>query len=1279
MSQRSCVLLAMTVVLAMKSVLAADSAIEKFSPEALEFFEKKVRPILVSRCMECHGDQAQAKGGLRLDSREASLEGGETGPAIVPGKPQDSLLISAVNYGDVYQMPPKSKLPANEIAVLTKWVEMGAPWPPSPTKSPRVGNAFDLVGRKAAHWCWQPVQPQSVPSVKNAGWSQTDVDRFLLAKLEAKGLAPSPPTDKRTLIRRAYFTTIGLPPTPQEVDEFLKDNSPNAFEKVVDRLLGSVHFGERWARHWLDLVRYAETRGHEFEPIIPNAWQYRDYVIRAFNSDVPYDQFVSEHLAGDLLPQPRLSANGANESILGTGFWFLGEEVHSPVDIRADETDRIDNRLDVLSKTFLALTLSCARCHDHKFDALTQRDYAGLAGFALGGSYRQVAFEVIEHNRRIAEQLDELRRSSREALAKAVVAERLPVAAKLADYWNAANELAQAGMSFAEVPGNVVFADFEGDSYGAWKSEGEAFATRPPRKADNDYNAPLEGFVGQRLVNSHRNGPEGNNNAGVRDAFQGKLSSPSFRVAHDRITFLIAGGSHGGKTCVNLIVDGKVVRTATGQNSGQLRPVEWDVAEVVGKDAMIEIVDAHPGSWGHVIVDHIEFKHSEKRLPIRELTAASRESLAKVAAGKQLDVELLTRWTLAVRDALRDTKHPLHVGSHIARAHAAKTVSEGVSLPAEKVVVDYSRSDAPFFQDGISFGLRPTHVGDVRFGTRPEQPLVGLHEVAAATRDLLMPDLHLKGDRDHGGLGTWDRPGRTLRTPETTLVEPKLWYLVRGSGRAYATINSHLVIAGPLHGALLLQWDGQPHEWKWVAHNLSAYKGNRLHVEFTPKDAGEFALAMVVQSDAQPTFHINATGPAKDVAATTIDAQRVQTLAIESLQQFAAGTLLEMNRVRLVNWLLSNDALFVVKPTSNPVVEKFIAAQTDLLQRFKVESHLAPAMLDGNGVDEWVLVRGNSKAPSKIAPHRFLEAIVGSESNYGSGSGRLKLAQQFVAPNNPLTARVAVNRIWHHLFGRGLVPTVDNFGVLGEVPSHPELLDHLALQFMRDGWSQKKFIKQLMLSNAYQMASSVGGPADEVDPDNRLLHRMPIQRLEGEVIRDALLAVSGRLDRTPFGTSVPIHLTPFMEGRGRPGTSGPLDGAGRRSIYIAVRRNFLSPWMLTFDTPNPFSTVGRRTVSNVPAQALILMNDPLVLDQSKLWAQRMMSEPKSNAAQRIVRMYETAFSRPPTDAELQAALDFLDAQFVRLGLPPSAKDTAVEPWSDLAHVLVNVKEFIFVN
>ena len=406
-----------------------------FDEGSLEFFEKEVRPILVGRCFECHagGDRAP-KGGLRLDSRDAILKGGDTGPAVSLSDPATSLFLSAINYGDIYQMPPKSKLPSSELAVLTKWVLARLPWPKNSSAAVGKVKPFDLAARAAEHWCWRPVQDIGPPEVKQTDWPVSTIDRFILAKLESRGLKPASPADRRVLLRRTYFDLIGLPPTPDEVEQFVQDQEDRAFEKVVDRLLDSVHFGERWARHWLDLTRYAETRGHEFEPIIPNAWQYRDYVIRAFDADVPYNRFLTEHIAGDLI-EPRWRTSPAasppnafpvNESILGTAFWFLGEEVHSPVDVRKDETDRMDNRLDVMSKTFLGLTVACARCHDHKFDAISQRDYYALAGFAISGSYRQIRVDTFEQDRQIARQLEKLRSREHGTRSPSALAQGVP-------------------------------------------------------------------------------------------------------------------------------------------------------------------------------------------------------------------------------------------------------------------------------------------------------------------------------------------------------------------------------------------------------------------------------------------------------------------------------------------------------------------------------------------------------------------------------------------------------------------------------------------------------------------------------------------------------------------------------------------------------------------------------------------------------------------------------------------------------------------------------------
>ncbi|MDE2715380.1 MAG: DUF1553 domain-containing protein, partial [Verrucomicrobiota bacterium] len=290
------------------------------------------------------------------------------------------------------------------------------------------------------------------------------------------------------------------------------------------------------------------------------------------------------------------------------------------------------------------------------------------------------------------------------------------------------------------------------------------------------------------------------------------------------------------------------------------------------------------------------------------------------------------------------------------------------------------------------------------------------------------------------------------------------------------------------------------------------------------------------------------------------------------------------------------------------------------------------------------------------------------------GSGRITLANQIADTANPLTSRVYANRIWHHLLGRGIVPSTDNFGVLGEAPTHPELLDWLAQRLVENGWSTKKLIREIMLSRTYRMSSKPANAATEAkDPANTLLHRMRVRRLEGEAIRDAILAVSGRLDKKMYGPPVAVHLTPFMEGRGRP-RSGPVDGAGRRTIYQEVRRNFLSPMMLAFDQPFPLSTFGRRTSSNVPAQALILMNDPFVVEQSKLWAKRILSA-NANDPARIRTAYETAFGRPPNADEQKAATVFLQTQAKAHG----EKQPAEKSWSDFCHVLFNVKEFVFLN
>ena len=1158
-----------------QTAVAAESA-DQPTAEQLEFFESKVRPILVERCYECHsGDQKEPKGGLKVDSRAALLAGGETGPAVVPGNLKESLLIDAINYGDLYQMPPKSKMPEAEIAVLTRWVEQGAPWPKETSSAPAAGSTakgFDIQQRKAEHWCWQTVQNPPPPQVKNAGWAKQDLDRFILARLEKEGLSPALPADKRTLVRRAYFDLIGLPPSPAEMQGALADTSPDWFAKLIDQLLDSPHFGERWGRHWLDLVRYAESRGHEFDYNAPNAWQYRDYVIRALNADVPYDQFVTEHIAGDLLKSPRVHPTDKfNESIIGTGFWFLGEWVHSPVDIRKDETDRFDNMVDVFGKTFLGVTISCARCHDHKFDAISQKDYYALFGFLQSSGYRLARIDTMLEEQQIAARAAKLQAEGLGPIAAAEARSRQAVVARTADYLLAARELIQAGVT-------------------------------------------------------------------VKPDLQDDVSLGS-------------------------------------------------------------------------------------------LDEATRAKIAAVAEAKKLEASLLTRWLAELNLALPRKPHPLHAWAKLcalpgdqitdpqklreilASEYPSATVEQTSEDAGLQVIVDYDQSPAEHWMpDGVGLGTGPVRTGQLQLDPTAEKPSLTLADSGSACRDPLWKGLKLAPgtDPELGKFKQTLRPGLTLRTPTFELKTGKVHVQVDGHGFIYAAVDSHVMIEGPLHGHLLR--DTGPATLaavRWITLNLDAYKGHRLHLEFTPHGDSDFRVLKVVEGEkppAEPPFALPslATSAADSLTLEAI-AAAYQANLTTVLERLAADKVMASNdsasQSALARWVLQRGSLFAgsdeasvaAREEAARLVAEYCAQWRKLKESIRPESRLAMAMWDGSPENETLLIRGNPKTVGPIVPRGMLTAIDTGPMNLGSGSGRLELARSLVDERNPLTARVMANRVWHHLFGRGIVASTDNFGVLGQEPTHPELLDHLATRFREDGWSVKRLIRTIMLSSTYQQDSrassqepedrsqvAVVADAEAADPQNLLFHRQNLKRLEGEVIRDSLLAVSGRLDPTRFGPSVAVHLTPFMQGRGRP-ASGPLDGNGRRSIYLAIRRNFLNPMMLAFNTPNPATTVGKRNVSNVPAQALILMNDPLVIEQARVWAKTILASDASSAEVRIERMYQQAFARSPSSEEAAAAIAFMGQQAAEYGLSADQAKTDERVWTDLGHVLFNVKEFVFVR
>lgn len=1170
------------------------------TPEQLEFFEKKVRPLLIKHCYQCHSVNAKRlEANLLLDRRKGHLSGGDSGPAVVPGDADASLLIEAVRY-ESYEMPPKGKLPETDIKTLVRWVNMGAPWPDEavPTADDQT-DEFDLEKRKSEFWVWQPVTNPDPPQVQDAAWPINDIDRHILARLEQIGIKPAHDADRTAILRRLSFDLIGLPPTPDEIEAFLADTEEGALERVVDKLLQSPHFGERWGRHWLDLVRYAESRGHEFDNDTPNAFQYRDYVIRALNADVPYDQFVREHIAGDLLPEPRLHpTEHFNESVLGTGYWFLGEWVHSPVDIRKDEADRFDNMLDVMSKTFLGVTVACARCHDHKFDAISTADYYSLSGFLQSSDYRQVRFESMEQNRRVARQLAGVDARYQRQILELLQSEGLtpPAPTKPLD-------------------DNAIVVDYAYTPQSQFLQDGFIFG-QSPRRAGQAYLLSNSGSVEVATFGAAVNDPIW---SGLESVTEGSvhnrstlaqlpksgrtLRSPTFELTHGNVSCLVNGTGHI-VACVDshrLIAGPLHKETIVAVKEGQ-RWVELNLTRYIGHRLHLEFVPA-----------------ANQQLSVRMVTQG-------------LDAEGLAE--LDRRLAAADKPFEQY-----ARAAHAILNAGNVSQIEERVFAD--------FESGTYDGWTVT--GDA-FGMMPQTlETIAPYQGRINGRGKFFVNSH--NIRPGGDVRKGDRLTGTLTSAEFLIDFDSIEFLVGGGQHKGKTCVNLLV-----DGKSVLSATGKAsNQMSLQTWNVRPYAGKTAQIQVVDDHQAGWGNIGIDHIVFKKSVSARKTRPTNTLSTTKKRPRGKQP---------QSGSL----------------ARSTPSDAAQQIIQAWQRERQQLASQIVRKSHVAPAMLDGTSEDGRILIRGNSSKPGDLEPRHFLTAISGDAPlPIKAGSGRLQLAQHINDPDNPLTSRVIVNRIWHHLMGRGIVPTVDDFGFLGQRPTHPQLLDHLAIRFLADGRSIKRMIKYIVLSRTYRMSSHADPSALQADPKNLLWHHCPPRRLQGEVIRDSLLALSGRLDRSLFGPPVPIHLTPFMDGRGRPGKSGPLDGNGRRSIYIAVRRNFLSPFMLTFDTPVPFSSMGRRNVSNVPAQALILLNDPLVVELSHQWGQRALQSVAGSGnealKQRIDWMYASGFGRYPTPEESGVAAAFLMSQASQRNVTTEDSDL----WAHFAHVLVNTKEFVFLR
>lgn len=778
--------------------IAADDAMSSahagLPADQLLFFEKNIRPVLVEHCYKCHSAESEKiKGGLTLDSQQGTRLGGESGhPGITPGDPAESSLYQAITWAhDDMQMPPKTKLPDAVIANFKKWIEMGAPDPREQkvTSSPGGKRQIDIsAGRQ--HWAFQPPVKTAPPAVKTTGWARTDIDTHILAGLEKAGLRPVQDADRATLIRRIAYDLTGLPPTPDEVKAFLADSSAEAVKRVVDQYLDSPRFGERWGRHWLDIARYAESNGKETNLPYPHAWRYRDYVIDSFNKDKPYDLFLKEQIAGDLMRSdgPRQQA----ERIIATGFLSLGAKNLGERDRRQFQMDLIDEQIDTLSQSMLGLTLACARCHDHKFDPVTQRDYYALAGIFM----------------------------STDTL-----------------YGTQTQQQNNHGSTLIELD---------------------------PAAAQPSAIAPL--------------------------------------------------------------------------NSADLARLTREVASLEAEADKLE----------------------------KEAFEARRSGAENNPAAQFLRVRL-------ARD----------------RAAAAK-------------------ADRQLFDD-----------------------------------------------------------------------------------------------------------QGQP-----------------------------------------------------------------RTLAMGALDRQT--------------------------PTNSTL-----------------------------------LARGDIKQPGDLVPRGLVEVLCAPDEprNIAEGSGRLDLAYWIASKDHPLTARVMANRVWLKLMGSGLVTTPDNFGLMGQKPTHPQLLDHLALTFVEKGWSVKQLLREIMLSRSYQMSSAHEPKNYEVDPDNRWHWRMNQRRLDAEAIRDAMLSAAGVLDLYPVDGSPVARVREDRQGMIQLLTQMNSQPSRTRSIYLPIIRDQIPEVLATFDFPDASLVSGERDTTNVPGQSLFLMNNPQVLTLADAFAQKLSALP-GTALERLSHAYQLTFSRPPTTHELEAIRRF---------------------------------------
>jgi hypothetical protein len=1206
-------------------------------------FENHIRPVLVEKCFQCHGD-SKISAALRVDSREALIHGGESGPAIVHGKPDESLLIKAIQrHNDVSAMPPdKDKaLRPDEIAAFKVWISTGAIWPAQTRK-------FE----SHKHWSFEPVRDPIRPTVADTGWVRNSIDAFIQDSQEAAGVHPAQMADKLTLIRRATFDLTGLPPSPREVDEFLNDESPQAYAKVVDRLLDSRHYGERWGRHWLDVVRYADTAGETADYPVPLAWKYRNYVIDAFNNDKPYDQFLREQIAGDIIANEQHSEDYA-EQVIATGylaisrrFGFDSENYHHLT---------IQDTIDTLGQSVLGLSLGCARCHDHKFDAVSMNDYYGLYGifdssrYAFPGSEQKQKFRAMVPLLPLNESIAKWREFEKHVddIVRRLEKQRQVVPAAIL-------------RSLTGMDGDFELqAPAAGGSNGVlvppWLYEGNiAVTTAAQSPFKNLYS---RGKVGASLaagVGTYR----------ISQSLYPRRSRSHCDTLFVNLDFRIAASdaSNSGNVPpvghqfwlgsfpksraveVRISSDGVFLQNADiTERLGDTKPGEWQNLQlrlnlltstisgsVSTSESQVSFDDRPLSATWSGAVDYVVLESSqssENNLPAIEFdNLGVQESPISLAStvlpdtdkhADEFDPEVLAK-------ELQDL---VGIGGDFESQTNGSPPANPWNPGPNSIVRISDKSQSPFrntFSDGVMGIHMPSRAEYDGFGvTLPTAWKAETTEKLFACFDFCC------GDSPAGSEGTWryyvgNGPGNSAaielffndceffhRSEDSTESVCPLslgeWYQVQIT----LDLKSRTFTASILSGSTKVEFNGE---------FVSGWSG------------------VIDYSFIDSYGQIGGVRPALHIDNYDISETERPTLDASSSTSLAPGFAARQARSRQIREQLAS-------------IQNRNQKDTAELNALLINGPfpMAYGMAEGTPHNVCIQLRGEPTQPGDEVPRGLIRVLGGNALPENTrGSGRLELALWLTQPDHPLTARVMVNRIWQYHFGTGLVKTPNDFGVRGLPPTHLDLLDHLATEFIRSNWSIKAMHRMIMLSATYQQASEAdhGGvsPASDIDTAGLYTH-FARRRLSAEEIRDSILAVSGQLDpepakEHPFPSPIIWKFTqhtPF----------NAVYDNNKRSVYLMTQRQKRHPFLALFDGPDTNASTADRLKTTVPTQALYFLNDPFVHQKADAWAASLESG-TSSESQQIDQAYRLALCRSATSHEAKDATDFLDAYRIEL-------------------------------